>query len=74
MADKNNPLLDNLGLPAFDKIQATHVNEAVDTVLEYSRQKLKDLEKHAVPNWSSLLAPLEKSKEASGLFGDLLLI
>ncbi len=63
-----NPLLetDNL-LPAFDRIQAKHVEEAIDYLLKDNREKIKILlEQNETHTWEDTLAPLEDIDERLG--------
>ena len=55
-----NPLLENLPLPAFDRIRPEHVEPAVDEVLESNRETIKSLLEHDdAPTWDGLLQPIE---------------
>ncbi|MES2743840.1 MAG: M3 family metallopeptidase [Bdellovibrionota bacterium] len=55
-----NPLLQNYGLPHFDRIQASDVQPAVDAVLAECESILQSLEKNPGTTWDSLLVPLEE--------------
>ncbi len=57
---QNNPLLVQEGLPPFDRIQPTHVVEAVRHVLAEAEQKITGIENNIKPTWSSLVEPLEE--------------
>lgn len=55
-----NPLLQNYGLPHFDRIQASDVQPAVDAVLVECEAILQKLEKSPGNSWDTLLLPLEE--------------
>lgn len=55
-----NPLLNNYGLPHFDRIQASDVQPAVDAVLAECEDILQKLEKNPGKSWDTLLLPLEE--------------
>ena len=60
----NNPLLETNELPAFDQIQADHVEPAVDHALEMTRAAIKDLlARSETCSWDSVIAPLELALE-----------
>ena len=55
-----NPLLEQGHLPAFDRVQAEHVEPAVDQIIISTRQQVEQLLQSGPPySWESLLAPLE---------------
>ena len=55
-----NPLLEQGHLPAFDRIQAEHVEAAVDQILIDTRQRIEHLLQSGPPySWENLLPPLE---------------
>lgn len=59
----SNPLLQTAGYPAFDEIDASHVEPAIRQILENSGQQLEGLEgrlqNDGVPTWETTLVPLE---------------
>lgn len=60
----NNPLLETNELPAFDRIQAVHVEPAVDQALKATRTAIDDLLERAESySRDSLIAPLELALE-----------
>jgi len=55
-----NPLLEQGHLPAFDRVQAKHLEPAVDQIIISTRQRVEQLLQSAPPySWESLLAPLK---------------
>ena len=58
-----NPLLQGRSLPPFDRIQASDVVPAVETLLAELDQTLTDLEKTVEPTWSGLVEPLTALEE-----------
>lgn len=56
----DNPLLVTEGLPCFDRIEPQHIQPAVQTLLEQSRNNLKKIEEQAEPTWEGLMQPLEE--------------
>ncbi|PCI20125.1 MAG: oligopeptidase A [Piscirickettsiaceae bacterium] len=55
-----NPLLDSFVLPPFTSLKSTHIEPAVDSVLDESRQKVAELLKtNTVFTWQNLVEPLE---------------
>lgn len=67
----NNPLLEDLLLPAFSAIKPEHVQPAVETLLQQNRDRLAALlaelkgaaadgEWETAPSWSNLAAPIEQ--------------
>ena len=57
----NNPLLENVTLPAFSKILPEHVEPAVNTVLQQAKQTVVDLlSTLETPTWQSLVIPMEE--------------
>ncbi|MCB1600545.1 MAG: M3 family metallopeptidase [Xanthomonadales bacterium] len=61
-----NPLLENLALPAFDRIQPEQVLPAVDACLSRYRARVEELVAAATdaPTWDTLMAPLEAEEAA----------
>lgn len=56
----NNPLLNKTGLPAFESIQASHIEPAIDKLLSENREKIKSLLTATKDyNWDNLLQKLE---------------
>lgn len=62
----NNPLLTSATLPAFDQIQISHIEPAIDAILSNNRQQLsqqlqqlKNADWRSV-SWQTLVAPLEQ--------------
>ncbi|KRH79460.1 oligopeptidase A [Ferrovum sp. JA12] len=59
-----NPLLDFSGLPKFDQIQPTHVDEAIKELIERCQHALAEvLEQSHAPTWENFVWPLEKANE-----------
>ncbi|MDE2423305.1 MAG: M3 family metallopeptidase [Betaproteobacteria bacterium] len=59
-----NPLLDFSGLPRFDLIQPTHIDEAVSTLIERCYRALDKVANYAQdPTWESFVWPLETANE-----------
>ncbi|MEN8763723.1 MAG: oligopeptidase A [Thiogranum sp.] len=59
-----NPLLEQGHLPAFDRVQAEHVEPAVDQIINSTRQQVEQLLQSGPPySWESLLAPLELAQQ-----------
>ncbi len=56
----DNPLLSEAALPAFDRIEPSHVEPAIDTVLQEARQGLEQLLAADDCSWDGLVAPLER--------------
>jgi len=55
-----NPLLDDSGLPAFSRIRPSHVEPAIQAVIDESRARVEEILAAAQPpRWDSLVAPLE---------------
>lgn len=54
----SNPLLEAVGLPAFDRIEPAHLAPALDTVLE-DNTRLLDEVAASVPQWEEVVEPLE---------------
>lgn len=57
----SNPLLDITNLPCFSKIQADHIEPAIDKILEDNRDSLNKLLQQSAEqiSWQSLIEPLE---------------
>ena len=56
----SNPLLENLTLPAFSRIEPEHIEPAIDQLLEEHRAMLESLlEKPGEHTWETLFQPLE---------------
>ena len=55
-----NPLLDMPGLPPFGRIQAEHVEPAIDALLARNRARIADLTRgEEPPTWERFIEPLE---------------
>lgn len=64
MTDTANPLLADLPLPAFSRIEAAHVNPAVDAVLADFRTEVDRLVADpAARTFETLMVPLEREEE-----------
>ena len=68
MTSSDNPLLrllrDDAALPAFDAIDASHVEPAVDEALAQARATLEQVVAGAAtPTWDTLVAPMERMGE-----------
>jgi len=60
----NNPLLDFSGLPRFPEIRPQHVTVAVDYLLQYNRDVVKQLlADSAAPTWDNFVLPLDDANE-----------
>ena len=57
---RSDPLTDNKGLPAFDRIRAEHVEPAVQRALREAQAALDVLEARVQPTWAGLVEPLER--------------
>jgi oligopeptidase A len=58
-----NPLLQGRGLPAFDKIQPSDVEPAVESLVRELEAELTELEKSVQPTWLGLVEPLTRLEE-----------
>ena len=59
-----NPLLENLTLPAFDRIRPEHIEPAIEQLLEEHRALLNALlQKPGEHTWETLLQPLEEKDD-----------
>ncbi|QDU72079.1 M3 family metallopeptidase [Mucisphaera calidilacus] len=56
----DNPLLQTEGLPAFDRIEPTHVVEGVQAALAEVTAAFEAIESAAEPTWAGVMEPLEK--------------
>ena len=56
----NNPLLQSLTFPPFDRIQPEHVVPALRQVLGELETTLDRLERRLQPTWEGLVEPLER--------------
>lgn len=58
-----NPLLNITGLPPFTKIQPSHMQEAIKTIIDDSRRQINalidSLDKHSV-TWKNFVVPMEE--------------
>ncbi len=63
----NNPLLNKTGLPAFESIQASHIEPAMDELLSENRKAIKSLLTATKDyNWDNLLQKLEDMDDLLG--------
>lgn len=63
----NNPLLNKTGLPAFESIQASHIEPAMDELLTENRKEIKSLLTATKDyNWDNLLQKLEDMDDHLG--------
>lgn len=58
-----NPLLDWDGLPAFDRIEISHIEPAVRATLASCEHALSELEGTPPATWSALMEPLERLED-----------
>ena len=59
-----NPLLENLPLPAFDRILPKHVEPAIDAILADNRLAIDTLlNRPEPPTWDGLLQPVEENDD-----------
>ena len=59
-----NPLLALPDLPAFDKIEAGHIEPAIDALLQQGRETVERLLTQSEPySWANLIAPLEEQED-----------
>jgi len=56
----NNPLLRDTPLPAFDQIRPEHVEVGIRELLDDSRQRIREIESAASPDFGSVIEPLEE--------------
>ncbi len=60
----SNPMLESPLLPAFSKIQPSHIETAIDQMLADNRKKVEEIiEGLTNPSWDSLVAPLEEMND-----------
>lgn len=55
-----NPLLEDHELPPFDRIEAAHVEPAIDAILEENRATIAALVESGERNWAGFVKPLEE--------------
>lgn len=55
-----NPLLRGDGFPPFDQIQVSHVEPAIEQLLQELTRELEALEQSLKPTWEGLVEPLER--------------
>ncbi len=61
----SNPMLESPLLPAFSKIQPSHIETAIDQMLADNRKKVEEIiEGLTNPSWDSLVAPLEEMNDS----------
>jgi oligopeptidase A len=58
--NKNNPLLRDAALPAFDAIRPEHVETGIRELLEASRARVRQIEATPAPTFRTLVEPLEE--------------
>ena len=66
----SNPLLNVTGLPPFKKIQPSHMVEAIETIINDSRQAINELTESVTDDnisWDNFVKPLEDINEAFDL-------
>ncbi|MCH2202700.1 MAG: M3 family metallopeptidase [Fuerstiella sp.] len=56
----DNPILRTSGIPAYDEIQAVHVEPGITEMLRRAEELLTSLEQQPDDGWESLMVPLEK--------------
>lgn len=59
-----NPLLQQSGLPQFDKITPEHIVPAVQDLLQQANSSFDEIEHNVEPTWEGLVEPLEKIGQA----------
>ena len=59
MPQTENPLLETVGLPPFDRITAEHVVPAVREVLSECEERMEAIEAEIEPRWERVISPLE---------------
>lgn len=60
----SNPMLESPLLPAFSKIQPSHIEAAIDQMLADNRKKVEEIIGGlSNPSWDSLVAPLEEMND-----------
>ena len=59
-ATERNPLLDDAGLPAFDRIEPRHVVPGTRHLLGDLRTDLETVEAGAAPTWAATIEPIER--------------
>ena len=56
----SNPLLDTPDLPAFDRIEPSHIEPAIDRILEDNRRAITERLNEGAPySWENFVAPME---------------
>ena len=56
----SNPLLESLPLPAFSRIEPSHVRPAIEQLIEENREAIRQrLEQGGPYTWANLVEPLE---------------
>ncbi len=61
MSNPSNPLLDQVGLPSFQRIRPEHVEPAIDARLADCRETIARLTRDvAIPTWENFIEPLEE--------------
>ncbi len=60
MNSDSNPLLIEVGLPAYDRILPEHIAPAVEIVLKRCREVLARVEELTETSWSALMDPMEE--------------
>lgn len=59
-AEERNPLLEDVVLPLWDKIETHHVVPGVKALLKSLHVAIDELEQSVQPSWEGLLEPLER--------------
>jgi len=66
METEANPLLERMGLPAFDRIRPEHVEPAIRQLLDELNTELDALEASVVPEFARIIEPLERMNDRLG--------
>ena len=61
---ETNPLLETHELPPFERIEASHVEPAIDELLGRSRSAIADIEGVTAPSWANTAEALEALQDA----------
>ena len=60
----NNPLLENLELPAFSRLRPEHVEVAIDQLLDNARSTIERTLQNGGPfGWTNLIEPIEDAED-----------
>ena len=63
---EQNPLLEVASIPKFEKINASYIDEAIDTSISNSEKILEKVEAETNINWESIMVPMEEISRMLG--------